>query len=69
MVSKKELHLLIKDMESDRVERTISFREDKLGEAVCAFSNDLPNHKRPGYLLIGVDDKKGEISGLTISDE
>jgi len=69
MISEKELHELIKDMGSDRIERTISFREDKLGEAVCTFSNDLPNHKRPSYLLIGIDDKTGKIAGLSITDK
>ena len=43
-------------MESDRIERTTSFHEKKLGEAVCTFSNDYPNHKKPGYLLLGVKD-------------
>jgi len=69
MISERELQELIKDMESDRVERTISFREEKIGEAVCAFSNDLPNHKYPGYLLIGIEDKTGKIAGLTITDK
>ncbi|MEM9681242.1 MAG: hypothetical protein AAF901_13040, partial [Bacteroidota bacterium] len=32
------------------------FREDKLGPAICAFSNDLPDNKKEGYLLLGVRD-------------
>ena len=59
---------MIKDLESDRIERTISFREDKLGPAVCAFSNDFPNHKKPGYILIGVNDN-GTVNGMKIGDE
>ncbi len=59
---------LIADLESDRIERTTSFTEKKLGPAVCAFSNDFPNHKKPGYLLLGVHDD-GAIAGLTIGDE
>lgn len=59
---------LMADLESDRVERTISFVEKKLGPAVCAFSNDFPNHKKPGYLLLGVHDN-GIIAGLTIGDD
>ena len=55
-------------MESDRIERTVSFREDKLGPAVCALSNDFPNHRLSGYILIGVDDS-GEPAGITIADE
>ncbi len=64
-----ELNTLMQDMESDRIERTISFREDKLGPAVCAFANDLPNHRQAGYLLMGVDDKTGQPAGITIGDE
>ena len=39
---------LLADMESDRIERTTSIREDKLGPAVCALANDFPNHKQSG---------------------
>ena len=35
---------------------------------MCAFANDLPNHRLPGYLLIGVNDK-GKLSGLKVTDE
>ncbi len=58
------------DMESDRVERTRTdaTNMDKWCEAVCAFSNDFPNHKQPGYLLIGVDDKTGLPSGIQVTD-
>ncbi len=70
MLSKDEIQNLLSDMESDRVERTISTTNtDKFGEAICAFSNDLPNHKKPGYLMIGVHDKTGELSGLKATDE
>ena len=68
MISRDELLELMKELESDRVERTTSFREDKLGPAVCAFSNDLPNHKKPGYILIGIKDD-GTIAGVSIGDE
>ena len=68
MVTKDELRALMEDLESDRIERTTSFREDKLGPVVCAFANDLANHKKPGYVLLGVNDKGG-IEGMTISDE
>jgi hypothetical protein len=50
MLSKEELEDLNSDVESDRVERTISVTNmDKFSEAVCAFSNDFPNHKLPGF--------------------
>ncbi len=55
-------------MESDSIERTISCREEKLGPAVCAFSNDYPNHKTTGYILIGVNDN-GSIAGMKFTDE
>ena len=55
-------------MESNYIERTTSVREDKLGPAVCALSNDFPNHKRPGYILLGVDDD-GKIAGCKWTDD
>ena len=70
MLSVDELHILLNDLESDRVERTISTTNiDKFSEAVCAFSNDFPNHKQPGYLIIGADDKNGAPCGLTATDD
>ena len=68
MLSIEEVKAMIADLESDRIERTISVREDKLGPAVCAFSNDYPNHKQPSYILIGVNDD-GAINGMKIGDE
>jgi ATP-dependent DNA helicase RecG len=69
MLSKEELEVLLFDIESDRIERTISTNNtDKFCEAICAFSNDFPNHKKNGYLIIGVDDKTGKAVGLNITD-
>lgn len=34
MLSEQELRTLISELESDRVERTTSFQEDKLGPAI-----------------------------------
>jgi ATP-dependent DNA helicase RecG len=69
MLTQDELNHLLTDMESDRVERTrTTDKPDKFGEAVCAFANDLPNHRLPGYLLIGVNDD-GTPAGLTIDDK
>lgn len=57
------------DLESDRVERTISTdKMDKFGEAICSFSNDLPNYQKPGYLIIGADDKTGKVVPVKITD-
>ncbi|MCO5235396.1 MAG: putative DNA binding domain-containing protein [Chitinophagaceae bacterium] len=67
-MTEEQLRILITDLESDRIERTISFREDKLGPAVCALSNDFPNHRQTGYILLGVKDD-GTLGGLSIGDE
>ncbi len=70
MLSQQELIALLSDLESDRAERTISENNtDKFSEAICAFSNDFPNHKLPGYLIIGAEDKTGKIVGMSISDK
>ena len=65
----QELLDLASDLESYRVERTISTRDnDKFHEAVCAFANDMPGEGRLGYLFIGVDDQ-GQIQGVEVTDE
>ncbi|MCF7965606.1 MAG: putative DNA binding domain-containing protein [Methylobacter tundripaludum] len=70
MLTQQELIVMLSDLESDRVERTVSeTNTDKFAEAICAFSNDFSNHKLPGYLIIGAEDKTGKIAGLTISDK
>ncbi|MDX2269269.1 MAG: ATP-binding protein [Bryobacter sp.] len=69
MLTEQEVLQLCSDLESDRIERTISTKDtDKFCEAITAFSNDLPDHRKPGYLLIGVKDS-GELSGLQIDDK
>jgi ATP-dependent DNA helicase RecG len=69
MLTEDQLRTLLPDLESDRVERTESTNNtDKFGQAICAFANDLPNHRQPGYLLIGVRDD-GTLSGMTVGDE
>lgn len=68
MLTEEQVRALLADMESDRIERTISVRENKLGPAVCALSNDFPNHKQPGYILLGVNDN-GTLAGMTWSDD
>ena len=40
---------------------------DKFQEAICAFSNDLPNSRENGYLILGAHDN-GELSGLKVDD-
>ncbi len=63
-----ELELLMVAPESDRVERKESAADgDKLRQAMCAFANDLPDHRLPGVLFIGVDDD-GVPTALPITD-
>lgn len=71
MTTADEILKLLEDIESDRIERTISTTNtDKFGQAICAFANDLPNHNMPGYLIIGADDKTGNVNGsVNITDQ
>lgn len=69
MVTKEELQHLLQSNESYRIERTVSTTNmDKFCEAICAFSNDMPNSRKSGYLLIGADDN-GKLSGLKATDK
>jgi len=65
-----ELEQMLVDLESDLVERKDSLRTtaDKVREAVCAFANDLPDHRRAGVVFIGAKDD-GTPSGLGITDD
>ena len=67
----KELLQIIEDGEADRVE----FKESLSGsapkeirEAICAFANDLPDHRKPGFIFVGVKNDK-TIVGLADTDE
>ena len=60
---------LLTDLESDRIERTTSTgNTDKFAQAICAFGNDYPGHRKPGYLIVGANDD-GSLAGLTVTDE
>lgn len=68
MITNKELQKLLTSNETYRVERTVSTSSmDKFCEAICAFSNDLPNSHKNGYLIIGAHDN-GSLSGLKVDD-
>lgn len=68
-MSEAEVKAILFDMESDRVERTISTTNtDKFGQAICAFANDLPDHRKAGYLFLGVTDD-GKVQGVNVTDE
>lgn len=67
----KELERLLGDLESDLVERKESLKGDaptKVREAVCAFANDLPDHRRAGVVFIGASDD-GTPTRLPVTDE
>lgn len=69
--SDEELESLLDDIESDLAERKESWKGDAPEngrQAVCAFSNDLPDHRRPGVLFVGAKNV-GTPSGLPITDE
>ena len=69
MIYEDELSKLLAEAEADRIERTTSIKDtDKFSEAVTAFANYLPNHRLPGYLVIGVNDD-GTPSGLEVTDQ
>ena len=71
MLNDEEIERLSLDLESDRVERKESISgssKDKIAQAICAYANDLPGHRAPGLVVIGVDDE-GRPTGLSVSDE
>ena len=67
-ISQEKLQELLESMESERIERTISTKEDKLGPAVCALSNDFSNSQQTGYILLGVNDDRS-LAGMRFSDK
>ncbi|MEZ7697757.1 AlbA family DNA-binding domain-containing protein, partial [Prevotella jejuni] len=68
MVIKEEVLELLQSTETYRIERTSSTGDmDKFQEAICAFSNDLPNSRKKGYLILGAYDN-GTLSGLRVDD-
>lgn len=70
MITEAELLTLLAEVESFRVERTISVNNtDKFAQAICAFANDMAGSRLPGYLLLGADDKTGSPNGLVVTDQ
>ena len=69
MLTTDQLHALLADHKPDTVEFTTATNNtDKFCEAICAFANDFPSRRQPGYLLVGVNDD-GTASGLTVTDQ
>jgi ATP-dependent DNA helicase RecG len=68
-MDRDEVLQLMADLESDRVERTVSTTNtDKFAQAICAFANDMAHHRQPGYLFVGVKDD-GTPTGIGITDQ
>jgi len=66
-----ELTHFMTAIESDLAERKGSFSgsaPETTRQAVCAFANDLPNHRKPGVVFVGVADD-GMPTGLPITDQ
>ena len=68
-MDEQELESMLRDLESDLVERKASLSDpDRIRQAICAYANDLPNHHKPGFIFIGANDD-GSCSNLEISDK
>lgn len=67
----EQLEQLLVDLQSDLVECKESLKGDApraAREALCAFANDLKNHRRPGVLFVGARDD-GTPTGQPITDD
>jgi len=70
MLTDEEIERLARDTESDRVERKESLSgsaKDRIAQAICAYSNDLPHHRGAGLVIVGMTDA-GMPTGLPITD-
>ena len=68
--TERELLQIIAAGESDRVEFKESLSGDaptRIREAICAFANDLPDHRAPGLIFVGVKDG-GTMGDLSVTD-
>jgi len=67
----EEIIALLGRPESDRLERKAALSGERVkkevGQAICAFANDLPNHRQPGLIVIGPSDD-GSCAGTPIDD-
>ncbi len=69
MLTDHELQILLLGGEADRVERKRDASNmDAIRTAVCALANDMPDHRQPGVIFIGVEDD-GTPSGIKIDDK
>jgi len=68
--SDDELLSMLNNLESDLAERKQAWAgnaPDKVRQAVCAFANDLPNHKQDGVVFIGANDD-GSPANIEVTD-
>ncbi|MGH9415184.1 MAG: AlbA family DNA-binding domain-containing protein [Terriglobales bacterium] len=57
MEREEELRALLADLESDRTERKQALGDgEAVRKAICAFANDLPDHRKYGVVFVGVTD-------------
>ena len=66
----EDLIRLLGQIESDRAEfKEVLSRStsDDIREAICAFANDLPDHRQPGVAFVGVRGD-GSVAGLPVTD-
>jgi len=69
MLTDPELIEIINLGENDLVEFTESMKDlDKIRKAICAIANDLPGHKAPGFVFIGIKDDRS-CANLVIDNE
>lgn len=69
MLTQDEVRAMLSQTESENIERTRAFdKADKMGQAICAFANDLADRRTSGYLFLGVEND-GRISGKRIADK
>ena len=68
-MDQQELEKIITDLESELVERKSSLSDpDRIRQAICAYANDLPNNRKPGFIFIGANDD-GSCARLSITDK
>ncbi len=67
MLTDNCLEALLAVGESDRVEFKESVSTDRIRQAICAFANDLPNHRRDGVIFVGIKDDGG-CANLPVDD-
>ena len=68
--TERELLQIIEAGESDRVEFKESLSGDaatRIREAICAFANDLPDHRMLGLVFVGVKND-GTMGNLSVTD-